>query len=63
MKEKIDKLSFCLGELLVLPDNNSGLLSHLITPDADPPSLLRAAQPPGLGSIKKLSLIDSLGLC
>jgi hypothetical protein len=31
--------------------------------DADPPSLLRATQPPGLGSIKKLSLIDSPGLC
>jgi hypothetical protein len=27
--------------------------------DADPPSLLRAMQPLGLGSIKKSSLIDS----
>jgi hypothetical protein len=28
--------------------------------DADPPSPLRVARPPGLGSIKNLSLIDSL---
>jgi hypothetical protein len=34
----------------------------LIPLDVDPPYLLRDTGPPGLGSIKKLNLIDSAGL-
>jgi hypothetical protein len=37
--------------------------STLIPLNAVPPSLLRDARPPGLGLIKKLTQIDSLGLC
>ena len=34
MKQNIDKMSCFLGELLIFPDNISGLLSHLITLEA-----------------------------
>ena len=44
-------------------DHPPFFMTLLMNNDADLPSLLRATRPPGLGSIKKLSRFDSLGLC